>query len=182
MRRSTVTAAPWGILTRKREGGISMKVGFWLAGLAGAVAACAQTLPTTLRGAAAPIPLLISAAADGSEASPDPLATDPAYGATLAAQYNMLEPENAMKWGSLHPNPPGSSNEYNFAAGDELVAFAQANGMKIRGHNLLWYIYNPNWLAQGAYSSAQLYTIMQNHITTVGENGKANGLTSDTDQ
>jgi|GEM_PF-208794 len=144
-----------------------MKVGFWLAGLAGAVAACAQTLPTTLRGAAAPIPLLISAAADGSEASPDPLATDPAYGATLAAQYNMLEPENAMKWGSLHPNPPGSSNEYNFAAGDELVAFAQANGMKIRGHNLLWYIYNPNWLAQGAYSSAQLYTIMQNHITTV---------------
>jgi len=144
-----------------------MKVGFWLAGVLGAVSACAQTLPATLRGAAAPIPLLVGAAADGSDASPDPLATDTVYSSTLAAQYNMLEPENAMKWGPVHPNPPGSPNEYNFAAADELVRFAQANAMKVRGHNLLWHAYNPTWLTSGGYSSAQLYTIMQNHITTV---------------
>jgi endo-1,4-beta-xylanase len=144
-----------------------MKVGLWLAGLLGAVAACAQTLPTTLRRAAAPIPLLVGAAADGSDVNPDPLTTDPSYAATLSTQYNMLEAENAMKWGGLHPNPPGSANEYNFSTGDELVSFAQANGMKVRGHNLCWYAYNPTWLTSGGYSSAQLYTILQNHITTV---------------
>jgi endo-1,4-beta-xylanase len=144
-----------------------MRVGFWLAGLAAAVSACAQTEPTTLRGAAAGIPLLVGAAADGSDENPDPLATDVAYTSTLAAQFNMLEAENAMKWGPLHPNPPGSPNEYNFAAGDELVRFAQANGMWVRGHNLLWHSYNPTWLTSGGYNSTQLYTILQNHITTV---------------
>jgi len=144
-----------------------MKVGFLLAGLAGVVAACAQTQPTTLRGAAAPIPLLVSAAADASDESPDPLTSDPAYSSTLAAEYNMLEPENAMKWAGLHPNPPGSANEYNFGPADELVRFAQANNMLVRGHNLLWHAYNPTWLTSGGYSSAQLYTILQNHITTV---------------
>ncbi len=144
-----------------------MKVGFWLAGLAGAVAACGQTLPTTLRGAAAPIPLLVGAAADGSDQYPDPLVTDTGYRSTLAAQFNMLEAENAMKWGGLHPNPPGSPNEYNFSTGDELAAFAQANGMKVRGHNLLWHASNPNWLTSSGYSSAQLYSILQNHITKV---------------
>ncbi len=144
-----------------------MKVGFWLAGLMGAVSACAQTQPTTLRGAAAAIPLLIGAAADGSDINPDPLTTDPPYAVTLSTQFNMLEAENAMKWGGLHPNPPGSPNEYNFSTGDELVRFAQANGMLVRGHNLLWHSYNPGWLTSGGYSSAQLYTILQNHITTV---------------
>ena len=144
-----------------------IKAGFWLAGLVGAVAACAQTLPTTLRGAAAPIPLLIGAAADGSDINPDPLTADPPYAATLATQFNMLEAENAMKWGGLHPNPPGSPNEYNFSTGDELVRFAQANGMMVRGHNLLWHASNPVWLTSGGYGSAQLYSILQNHITTV---------------
>ena len=144
-----------------------MKVALWWAALLLAVTACAQSQPTTLRGAAAAIPLLVGAAADGSDASPDPLATDPTYGATLGAQYNMLEAENAMKWGALHPNPPGSPNEYNFSAGDELVAFAQANAMSVRGHNLCWYAYNPSWLTSGGYTSAQLYTILQNHINTV---------------
>ncbi len=126
----------------------------------------------TLRGAAAPIPLLVGAAADGSDLNPDPLTTDPPYAATLSTQYNMLEAENAMKWGGLHPNPPGSPNEYNFSTGDELVRFAQANLMWVRGHNLLWHAYNPGWLTSGAYSSSQLYTILQNHITTVVQHYK----------
>jgi endo-1,4-beta-xylanase len=143
-----------------------MKVGLWLASAVVAASVCAQAQPTTLRGAAAARPLLVGAAADGSDVNPDPLTTDPPYAATLSTQYNMLEAENAMKWGGLHPNPPGSPNEYNFSTADELVRFAQANGMSVRGHNLLWYAYNPPWLTS-AYSSAQLSTIMQNHITTV---------------
>jgi endo-1,4-beta-xylanase len=138
----------------------------WLGALAFAVSSHAQA-PTTLRDAATPHPLWIGAAADASDASPDPLTAEPAYGATLAAQFNMLEGENAMKWGLIHPNPPGSANEYNFAPGDELVSFAEAHGMAVRGHNLLWHSYNPAWLTSGGYTSTQLSQILQNHITTV---------------
>ncbi len=144
-----------------------MKAALWWTGLLAAASICAQAQPTTLRGAAAARPLLVSAAADGADVSPDPLVYDPAYAVTLSGQFNTLEAENAMKWGGLHPNPPGSANEYNFSVGDELVRFAQANGMLVRGHNLLWHTDNPGWLTNGGYSSAQLYTILQNHITTV---------------
>lgn len=89
------------------------------------------------------------------------------YTTVLGREYNVLQPENDMKWAAIHPNPPGSPNEYNFVPGDGLVAFAQAHAMQTRGHNLLWYSYNPAWLTNGNYTAAQLFTILQNHITTV---------------
>jgi len=94
----------------------------------------------------------------------DPL-NNPAYAATLAAQYNMLSPENALKWPIVHP----AQSAYNFEPADELVAFAQAHGMRIRGHNLCWYMDNPDWLTNFAQAASpfDMYQLLQKHITTV---------------
>ena len=107
----------------------------------------------------------MGAAADSSEASPDPLTTDVLYASTLGTQYSMLEPENNMKWATIHP----AQTTYNFGPGDELVTFAQAHQMQVRGHNLCWQVYNPAWvntLATTATPGA-MSAVLQDHINTV---------------
>jgi endo-1,4-beta-xylanase len=86
-----------------------------------------------------------------------------AYASTLAREFNMVEPEDAMKWWVLHPD----AAQYDFRQGDEVVRFAQANQMKIRGHCLVWGRNNPNWLIQGHYTTRQLSRILREHIFNV---------------
>src|SRR6185369_16560067 len=49
-------------------------------------------------------------------------------------ECNILVPENELKWTALRPNP----RDFNFHGADVLLDWAEQNGMKIRGHNLLW--------------------------------------------
>src|SRR4051794_37906718 len=58
------------------------------------------------------------------------LFSEETYAATLAREFNMVEPENVMKWGAIRPD----QKTFNFAPGDAVVAFAQAHKMKVRGH------------------------------------------------
>jgi endo-1,4-beta-xylanase len=60
----------------------------------------------------------------------------------ILQQFNSLTPENVMKMAPIHP----SEAIYNFARADSIVAFAQANGLKVRGHNLCWHEQVPDWL------------------------------------
>ena len=96
-------------------------------------------------------------------------ATDPShfmesnYTATLSREFSQVEAENAMKFGPIHPGP----TTYNFGPADAIVAFAQANQMAIRGHNLVWYNQLPSWLTNGTYTPDQLSSILQDHINTV---------------
>ena len=107
----------------------------------------------------------MGAAADSSEASPDPLTTDALYASTLGTQYSMVEPENNMKWATIHP----AQTTYNFGPGDELVTFAQAHQMQVRGHNLAWEVYNPAWVNTLAMTAtpAAMSAVLQDHINTV---------------
>jgi endo-1,4-beta-xylanase len=89
--------------------------------------------------------------------------SEPAYASTAAREFNMVEPENEMKWTATEP----AESVFDFSPGDAIVAFAQAHNMKVRGHNLLWHIYNPDWLANGHYSSQQLDHLMEEHIEKV---------------
>jgi endo-1,4-beta-xylanase len=120
--------------------------------------------PTTLRQAAAPQGIPIGAAASADEYGPPDLLQNPSYANLLSSQYSMLEPGNAMKWDVTQP----TQTTYNFQPGDELVAFAQAHGMRVRGHNLCWYTQFPAWLAPYAATATpqQMATLLQNHITT----------------
>jgi endo-1,4-beta-xylanase len=98
----------------------------------------------------------------GAAVNPSLFSVD-AYAGTLGSEFNLVVPENAMKFAETEPGP----GQFNFCAADQIVAFAQANGMKIRGHNMVWQQDLPTWLTQGNYSSADASKILQDHISTV---------------
>jgi endo-1,4-beta-xylanase len=110
-----------------------------------------------LRDFAAPSGLLMGAAADA------PYFSDPNYVQALGGEYNLIVPENDLKFAETEP----AQGQYSFCAADQLLAFAQANGMKMRGHNLVWSQNLPGWLTGGNFSSAQAASIMQDHIDNV---------------
>ena len=89
--------------------------------------------------------------------------SEPAYASTLAREFNMVEAEDAMKWWVLRPDQA----TYDFRQGDEVVRFAQAHQMKVRGHCLVWGRFNPDWLMQGHFTSGQLSQLLQEHINRV---------------
>lgn len=117
----------------------------------------AQSGPETLREAADRKPILVGAAANIAYLK------EPAYIATLAREFNMLEPEDALKWAVVRPD----QQTFDFTDGDRLVAFAAANGMKVRGHTLVWGNWNPKWLADGDFTSEQLRNLLHDHIRKV---------------
>jgi len=96
-------------------------------------------------------------------------ATDPSYFSdglykpTLAREFSQVEPENAMKFGPIHPGPM----TYSFGTADAIVAFAESNNMAVRGHTLVWYNQLPSWVTTGNYTPDQLSSILQDHINTV---------------
>ena len=89
--------------------------------------------------------------------------SEPAYTDTLAREFNMLEPEDAMKWAAIRPD----EKTFDFTDADRLVAFAEAHHMKVRGHNLAWGTYNPKWLAEGHFTYEQLRDLLHEHIHRV---------------
>ncbi|GAB3823286.1 endo-1,4-beta-xylanase [Hymenobacter jeollabukensis] len=87
--------------------------------------------------------------------------------ALIKAQFNSVTPENAMKMGPIHPE----ENRYFWRDADAIVSFAQANQLRVRGHNLLWHEQTPKWLfkdAQGKQVSKEvLLKRLHDHIFTV---------------
>ena len=101
----------------------------------------------------------------GVAVSPFALKTD--EGQLILEQFNSLTPENAMKMGPIHPTP----NQYNWAGGDSIAAFAKQHGLKLRGHNLCWHNQAPRWFftdsAGQLVSKEVLLARLKDHITTV---------------
>ncbi|MDZ7316079.1 MAG: endo-1,4-beta-xylanase [candidate division KSB1 bacterium] len=87
--------------------------------------------------------------------------------ALIKKHFNVLTPENQMKWEPIHPQP----DRWEFAAADTLVNFAQRHGMKVIGHTLVWHSQTPRWVFQHPdgtpLSRDELLARMQEHITTV---------------
>jgi endo-1,4-beta-xylanase len=68
-----------------------------------------------------------------------------------------------MKFKMIHPRP--GPQGYAFSEADAIVAFAQQNGQKVRGHTLVWYEEVPQWV-DGLQGDA-LEQALHDHITTV---------------
>src|SRR4051812_46262494 len=81
--------------------------------------------------------------------------------------FGSMTCENVMKMGPIHPE----ENRYNWAPADEVVAFAQANNMKMRGHTLCWHNQTPDWFFKDGtgnkVSKDVLLKRLQTHITDV---------------
>src|SRR5580693_1998421 len=110
-----------------------------------------------LRDIAAPSGLLLGGAINPANFS------DPGYAQAVGREFNLMVPENDMKFAETEP----AAHQFNFCGGDQIVAYAQANGMKVRGHNQVWELDLPSWLRSGNYSSAAASAILQEHINTV---------------
>ncbi len=70
----------------------------------------------------------------------------------LIKHMSSLTAENAMKPDTIQPSIVGTPTEaaaLNFAPADTIVAFAQANNIKVRGHTLLWHVTAPQWFFKG---------------------------------
>jgi endo-1,4-beta-xylanase len=120
-------------------------------------AASMQASAQTLRREADKAGVLVGAAVDPRRFN------EADYTRTLAREFNLVEPENVMKWGTIRPDQA----TFNFGPGDKVVAFARAHGMKVRGHCLLWSEHNPAWLTQGNFTPEQMNAMLREHITKV---------------
>lgn len=119
----------------------------------------ASSAPQSLREASTSCGVLV-----GTAVRPT-LFSEAAYAATLAYEYNMIEPEDAMKWWMVRP----AADRFDFSDGDKVVRFAEVHGMKVRGHCLVWDHSNPKWLTDGQFSPAQLLHLLEEHIETVAK-------------
>lgn len=99
----------------------------------------------------------------GAAVEPQHINCDPTYGEVLGREFNMLVSENAFKLWAIHP----TADRYTFEGADTLVEFAEAHGMKVRGHTLLWYRYMPDWIEKATFSPEQWDQVIHEHITTV---------------
>ncbi|WP_328374751.1 endo-1,4-beta-xylanase [Micromonospora zamorensis] len=115
----------------------------------------AASAGTTLRAAAAEKGRYFGAAVATGKLSTS------AYTTILNREFNSVVAENEMKWDATEPQ----QGQFNYGGGDRLVSHAQANGMSVRGHALLWYQQQPGW-AQGMSGSA-LRNAAINHVTQV---------------
>lgn len=98
----------------------------------------------------------------GAAVNPRLLAQELQYAQVLAREFNLVVAENAMKWGFLQT----SRGQYNFAAADLLLDFAQKNHQVVRGHALVWHRSLPRWM-DGPFTPAEMEAILSEHIRTV---------------
>jgi endo-1,4-beta-xylanase len=99
----------------------------------------------------------------GASVDVAPFRNEAPYQDTLRREFNMIVGGNAFKWDSIHPG----KNTYNFADTDALMAFAEANGMKVRGHTLVWHNQLPGWLTNSNFTRDEVINLLRDHINTV---------------
>jgi endo-1,4-beta-xylanase len=84
----------------------------------------------------------------------------------MKRHFSSLTAENVMKWSTLQP----VEGTFRFEYADKVIAFAEANGMKVRGHTLCWHQQIPDWvfLESGVLATRErVLERLRIHITTV---------------
>ena len=92
----------------------------------------------------------------------DVLPQDPGYRTALQAYCRQITSEGDLFWGPLRP----ARDQFRFEKADAVLAFAEANGMTMRGHTLIWYGTMPDWTNDIA-SAAEAEHEMMVHIERV---------------
>lgn len=81
--------------------------------------------------------------------------------AILSTEFSMLTAENEMKMDATQP----ARGTFSFTAGDAILEFATANGLRMRGHTLAWHSQQPGWMQ--SLSGKELRAAMLEHVTAV---------------
>jgi endo-1,4-beta-xylanase len=102
----------------------------------------------------------------GTAINPDIDLAMPERKSFIIKHYNSVTAENQMKLKFIHPK----KDKWNWEPADNIVNFAKANKMKVRGHALIWQQNVPSWfiLNNGnLITKAELFNNMKNHIDEV---------------
>ena len=86
---------------------------------------------------------------------------DPSYSKLILEQTSILVPENALKFDSLRPDEAS----FAFDKADALLAFADRNGLALRGHTLIWNDWQPDWLKKAPHG--KIPNLLEGHIEKV---------------
>ncbi len=82
-------------------------------------------------------------------------------------EYNSVTCENAMKPIETHPR----EGEWTWGQADSIANFCRANGIKMRGHNLLWHSQGTDWMLydkKGNFVKKEIYLArLKDHIQTI---------------
>lgn len=85
----------------------------------------------------------------------------------IKREYNSITPENVMKMGPIHPE----QDRFNWEPADAIAEFARENGLKMRGHALVWHQQTGGWIFEaedgGKVSKEELLRRMKSHIDSV---------------
>jgi endo-1,4-beta-xylanase len=84
----------------------------------------------------------------------------------IKRHFNSITAENDMKWSNLQ----STEGTFTFTNADKIVAFAQDNGLRVRGHCLCWHNQVPAWIFKDGTATASKELVLQRlraHITTV---------------
>jgi len=74
----------------------------------------------------------------------------------------MGTPENEMKWDQIE----ATRGTFTFAPADQIVTFAMQNGLKVKGHTLVWHKQLPSWVTS-LTTAADVRKAMTDHINGV---------------
>jgi endo-1,4-beta-xylanase len=99
----------------------------------------------------------------GAAVSATPLRCDPTYAEVLRYEYDLATTENALKFGPVHP----TSDRYDWRDADDIVDLAEAQGMRVRGHTLVWHHQLPPWIEEGEWTREELVDVLHEHIAAV---------------
>ncbi|HET7219097.1 MAG TPA: endo-1,4-beta-xylanase [Vicinamibacterales bacterium] len=83
------------------------------------------------------------------------------YSATAGREFNYLTAEYEMKWNVIEP----ANGVTSFAAGDAIVGYAASQGMRVKGHTLVWHGATPSWV--NGLSTADFRAAFERHIRGV---------------
>ena len=99
--------------------------------------------------------------------------------ALVKQEFNSITAENDMKPGMIHPE----EGKWNWEPADKIANFCRQNGIKLRGHNLLWYSQMADWMfydkKKNLVKKEVLFKRMREHIHAVVNRYKDNEAIKD---
>ena len=88
--------------------------------------------------------------------------------ALIRQEFNSMTCENDMKPGPTEPQ----EGIFNWERADRIANFARENGIKLRGHCLMWHSQIGRWMTEDNPTKEVFYQRMKNHIQAVVERYK----------
>ena len=93
--------------------------------------------------------------------------TDPAQAAVVLREFNSITAENAMKPGPTEPQ----KGVFDWEDADKIADFCRANGLRMRGHTLMWHSQIGKWMYQDENGNLlpkeEFYANMKHHIQAI---------------